>query len=798
MTIGKMKKNNIILYLIISLMTSFLLLGPSVKLFDFKSDDRNIANQASVDKDWTIMVYLDADNNLDSYGVEDLNEMEEGLSSDTNINVIVLLDREYKHSKTYYVEYDTDPAIASTVLTTGFASELDMGDPNTLEDFIEYCIDNYPAENYVLDLWNHGSGWPGICYDDTSGNSHLTLGEIRTVLSNIYTSKSIKINITAMDACLMGMLEVAYSIEDYTDILVASEETIPGDGFPYDTILSNLVGNPSQSIYDFASNIVDLYHASYSHYSDTTLSAINLTSNIFSTLETAFDNFTTDMIDEAPVSKMNYDSARSICQKFSEPAFIDLYDYTNELINIDSKFLTNGTNLLNAISDSVINNKQRGLPGAYGISIYFPAETVYSSTVTAYNALTISNSYWDEFLTAFYTQYDIDLALTDYDFNDTIGGNNDSIVDSGEAVNLSITLKNSGSTNATSVNGTISLHNLGPENVTIQTAFRQFGNISSSDSKSKIFNFNVSGDLNNGTVVMLDFDINASFTGISGVLLKEYRISFVIGYDVLLGGASISEAMEIMSGSFIGILPGPSTTDAGSAYFKINISNGKALNLNLTAFDLSTDFDIYIYDPDGNFVSAALSSSYPDMSGTYARKTGYHYLRVYPYNGTGLYQLNATVCDEAYEDGRLFGTAFTINTSGTFNGSADINSEYPDIFYRYWVESGAYLSIRLTGDPSTDFDLYLYSESFEELDYSLEYEYPELIRYWVTDRGYVYIIISPWSGSGNYSLSVTIEQEPPIPGFRFDFLFISILFITGLLVMGRRFLKIKHKNIKIW
>ncbi|MHA1360467.1 MAG: hypothetical protein ACTSRC_20275, partial [Candidatus Helarchaeota archaeon] len=31
-----------------------------------------------VPDDWTVMVYVDADNNLDSYGVKDINEMEDG------------------------------------------------------------------------------------------------------------------------------------------------------------------------------------------------------------------------------------------------------------------------------------------------------------------------------------------------------------------------------------------------------------------------------------------------------------------------------------------------------------------------------------------------------------------------------------------------------------------------------------------------------------------------------------------------------------------------------------------------
>lgn len=792
-----MKNANYKQYIVLITLT-LMILGSVllVKTEPLKTDSTKMTININDSKKWTIMVYLDADNNLDSYGVDDLNEMEEGLTSSTNINVIVLLDRESRPAKTYEVVYDTSSSIGSTELTTGFSSELDMGDPNTLEDFMEFCIDNYPAENYVLDLWNHGAGWPGICYDDTSGGSHLTLGEVRTVLSNIYTSKGVKMNITAMDACLMGMLEVAYSLNDYSNILIASEESIPGDGFPYDDILSNLVSSPLQSIYSFASNIVDLYDSSYSYYSDVTLSAINLTSGSFSELQTAFDNLTTDMIKEIMLSKINFDSAKSLCQKFSEPSFIDLYDFVDELISIDSKFTVNGTNLMNEINNVIINEKHgSGLPDATGISIYFPTETVFTNTISTYNSLDITGSYWDEFLDSYYQEYNVSLTLSNYYLNDTLGGNNDTVVDQGESINLSITLKNTGQVDALSINGSLSVSIPDSTNISILTAFKEYNALNASSSKTKIFNFNVSELLENGTTVILNFDINATFTGTSGILRKTYKIPFIIGYLALLGGTSISDALEITEGLLIGVMPGPSPTDAGSAYFKINITQGKALNINLTGFDDTTDFDVYLYDIDGDFVSAALSGSYPDLSGVYARETGYHYLRVYPYNGTGLYRLNVSISDTAYEDGRFFGTAFSIQSSGFYSGSADSNSEYPDVFYRYWVDSGAYLKLELNGDPGTDFDLYLYSENFEELDYSERYNYPENIRYWISNSGYVYIIVTPWDGSGQYNLSITIEEEPPIPGFQLESVIISIIIIITIVYITR-FAVVKIKTGK--
>ncbi|MGB2825071.1 MAG: clostripain-related cysteine peptidase, partial [Thermoplasmata archaeon] len=43
------------------------------------------------DAEWTVMVYLDGDNNLEPYGLSDLAEME-AVGSVDGVNVIVLMD----------------------------------------------------------------------------------------------------------------------------------------------------------------------------------------------------------------------------------------------------------------------------------------------------------------------------------------------------------------------------------------------------------------------------------------------------------------------------------------------------------------------------------------------------------------------------------------------------------------------------------------------------------------------------------------------------------------------------------
>jgi len=109
------------------------------------------------------MVYLDADNNLEYAGTEDFLELA-SVGSDANTNILVQFDRrsgydtshgDWTTCKRFYVTRGMLP-------TPGFAledlGEMNMGDPNTLSSFVNWATANYPADNYALVLWNHGSG----------------------------------------------------------------------------------------------------------------------------------------------------------------------------------------------------------------------------------------------------------------------------------------------------------------------------------------------------------------------------------------------------------------------------------------------------------------------------------------------------------------------------------------------------------------------------------------------------------------------------------------------------------------
>ena len=151
--------------------------------------------------EWTIMVYMDGDNNLEGAGIADINEMEE-VGSTNDINIVVQFDRtpgwdstngDWNTTRRYYIEQDTDTSTISSTLISDLG-ELNMGDPNTLSNFVIWAIQNYPADHYALIIWDHGSGWKSedinfaksCCEDETDGDE-LTITELRTAsIQRIY------------------------------------------------------------------------------------------------------------------------------------------------------------------------------------------------------------------------------------------------------------------------------------------------------------------------------------------------------------------------------------------------------------------------------------------------------------------------------------------------------------------------------------------------------------------------------------------------------------------------------------
>jgi hypothetical protein len=229
-------------------------------------------------KKWTVMVFLNAKNNLELAGLYNVNQMEK-VGSDSNVNIVVDLGRmsgqegdtdldgNWTGARRILVTKDKDEEHITSPVVAKTDSE-DMGDYKRVVDFVTWAKKNYPARRYMLILWDHGSGWldpqqkkkstKGISFDDQTGNY------IRTKQIGDILKEAGKVDVLAFDACLMQMGEVASEVAGNTDLIIGSEETVPGQGYPYASFLGALAKNPDMTNTDLGRTVVGAYKAFYS------------------------------------------------------------------------------------------------------------------------------------------------------------------------------------------------------------------------------------------------------------------------------------------------------------------------------------------------------------------------------------------------------------------------------------------------------------------------------------------------------------------------------------------------------
>ncbi len=186
--------------------------------------------------DWTVAIYIASDNNLevawDMYTLDALL----ALPNSKNVNVVAMVDL----LSTDTIELLEFSGATYTVEKT--YDDMDTGDGDNFRFFLDEVETMYPAENMCVVPWDHGGSWIGFCSDDNYERSIITMEEFSTALADA----ALPIDVLAFDACLMSSVEVAYeaSLSDMVTYMVASEMSIPFDGFPYDHMFTPLMEDP--------------------------------------------------------------------------------------------------------------------------------------------------------------------------------------------------------------------------------------------------------------------------------------------------------------------------------------------------------------------------------------------------------------------------------------------------------------------------------------------------------------------------------------------------------------------------
>ena len=138
-----------------------------------------------------------------------------------------------------------------------------MGDAQTLYDFLCFASENYPADKIAVTFWNHGGGSvSGAAFDELYGLDSLDLAEMYAAFDGVWgaNAESPALELVGFDTCLMATIDVAAVFRDFAKYLVASEEVEPGNGWLYSGWLGALADDPSMDGEDLGVAICNTYY----------------------------------------------------------------------------------------------------------------------------------------------------------------------------------------------------------------------------------------------------------------------------------------------------------------------------------------------------------------------------------------------------------------------------------------------------------------------------------------------------------------------------------------------------------
>jgi hypothetical protein len=335
--------------------------------------------------DWTVLLYVMGDNDLEPFAVDDLLEMSRVGSTD-DVNIVALVDRHPEY------QLDDDPLgddDGSKLYLVGDGEfreladidEVNVGSPETLADFIEIGITSFPAAHYGVVLWDHGAGWPGMGPDETDGNDILDLAEIDAAFTAGLAAAGVEqVDIVGFDACLMASYEVATTMSDHAAFMLASEELEPGHGWNYEA-LRILTENPGSSAEELGRGMIEGFAAqaeASGTATDITLSLLDLSA--VDDLEAALGELAAPLMDEPTLAAPLLARAQADAQKFGANPDPDLDTYHVDLGGVVASLgqadpvLTDPAGTVIAALDRLVVSQTTGpaTAASTGLSIYFP------------------------------------------------------------------------------------------------------------------------------------------------------------------------------------------------------------------------------------------------------------------------------------------------------------------------------------------------------------------------------------------------------------------------------------------
>ena len=204
------------------------------------------------------LVYMVADNDLASYALKDLNEIECGFVPNGRDKLLVYIDSNTStalpsHPVLLEIVHDTTEIIASKIIAS--YPEQNSTDKTVMSNVLRDALSYYKGDNRYkgLVLWSHGNAWlPEGYHIETENKSGVEVKSFGKDMSPREEAMELpdlaevlnpyRFDYILFDACFMGSVEVLYELRHSARYFIASPAEILADGFPYHHLLPYLIG----------------------------------------------------------------------------------------------------------------------------------------------------------------------------------------------------------------------------------------------------------------------------------------------------------------------------------------------------------------------------------------------------------------------------------------------------------------------------------------------------------------------------------------------------------------------------
>lgn len=340
---------------------------------------------------WVIMVYLAADDTLANFAIESLKQLKATATED--VVVAAQFDPDglsNEHQVRRYVFNESTrnkPLLDDNQFwkNTDHRS-LNMTDPQTLSDFMNWVYEDYPAENYCIVFWGHGpemlfelplrsdrqtvpagaralmpaqpqNGAP----DAASTENRKTLGDyftpaqLKEAFGQTNPREKKKLQIIAMDACSMSMCEYAHELQNEAKFLVASQEEVPDLSFSYDTLVELFTKStdPRKLCQEGVGGYVKAYQE-YFYNESTGMHPVTLAAVDLKKLGGLSDQLKklSQALLSTPLGSADSQAiflARAAAQDYVGGLYVDLHDFCDQLGGLSPRL----KNSCDAVSDAI-------------------------------------------------------------------------------------------------------------------------------------------------------------------------------------------------------------------------------------------------------------------------------------------------------------------------------------------------------------------------------------------------------------------------------------------------------------